>query len=411
MRVVFMILFMFAFVSPVLAAEDYICPMHPHIHGQKGDTCPICGMPLVPAVQEQTGGDDTGDVEEGALHIDPVFRQALGVRTAPAAMHDFGRVIHAYGHVMPSTRLEYAVSARTDGWIVDLKADAVGDEIRRGQTIYTFYSPDLMTAQSDYLVGRKYGSRIGDPEQKLHLFGMDDSAIKALRNAGEVLKETPFRAPESGTVTTLTARKGAYVKAGDVLFTMQDYSTLWVRAHLPLRDLQYLSVGSAATVTIDETGESFAAEVDYIHPESDPQSRNAMVRLVVDNPDGRLKTDTLVSVTFEAETETRLAVPEESVLYGRGGARVIEALGDGYFHPRKVRTGVTARGMTEILEGLEAGQNVVTSAQFMIDAESTLSGGMAAMGHAGHGGGDGGDMKMDETEMKPAKDAAHDHEH
>lgn len=371
------------------AEEVYICPMHPHIHGKKGDKCPICGMDLVPKAQTEApiaapedgeNGKDEMDNKEGALFIEPIYRQALGVKTAKTSLHEFGKAIHAFGHVTPSTRMEYSIAVRTAGWIIDLNTDAVGDTVKEGDLLFTFYSPNLMTAQSDYLLG----SRVGNSEQRLRLFGMDEQAIAELKKKGRFLEETPFYAPAGGTVSMLNVRKGAYMEEGDMALALQDYSRVWVQAHLSLRDLQFLAIGTPATVTLDETGESFKAAVDFIYPTTDPQSRNGLVRLVLDNPDGRLKTDTLVGVTFEADSKQRLAVPAEAVLYGNDGAHVIEAVGDGYFRPVTVETGITAHGMTEIVSGLMEGEKIVSSGQFMIDAESSLSGGMANMAGMDH---------------------------
>jgi len=450
MRILIFILMLFAFPLAVSAAENsvpsgdmpgmsmpengdpaadagqpapketlYICPMHPHIHGEKGDRCPICGMDLVPANEPKSS---TKPVEEGkrkilywydpmvpgqkfdkpgkspymdmdlvpfyeneassgqkapenAVHIDPVNRQSLGVKTALVKMQEFGKAIHAFGNIAPSTRHEYTVAVRTAGWIVDLQTDAVGDTVKKGDLLFTFYSPDLMTAQSDYLIG----SRVGNAQQRLRLYGMDEKSIAVLKEKGKFLEATPFYAPADGTISMLNVRRGAYMEEGGMVLALQDYSQVWVQAHLPLRDMQFLTIGTPATVAIDETGESFRAAVDFIYPATDLQSRNGLARLVLDNPDGKLKTDALVDVAFEVDGQQRLAVPAEAVLYSKEGGHVITALGDGYFRPVKVKTGITSHGMTEIVSGLEEGEEIVTSGQFMIDAESSLSGGMATM--------------------------------
>ncbi len=405
------------------AEQVYICPMHPHIHGEKGDTCPICGMDLTPANESESPlkpehegkgkilywydpmvpgqkfgkpgkspymdmelvpfyENETGGGQNGALSIEPAYRQALGVKTAPAQMQEFGKSIHAFGTIVPSTRKEYAVAVRTAGWIADLKTNAVGDIVKKGDLLFTFYSQDLMAAQSDYLLG----SRVGNPGQRLRLYGMDEKAIAELKEKGRFLEETPFYAPADGTVTILNIRKGSYIDLddnGNTILMLQDFSQVWVEAHVPIKDLQFISAGTSATVTIDETGETIKAVTDYIYPMTDMESRKGMARLVVDNPDGRLKTGSLVNVMFEAGSQPRLAVPAEAVLYGKDGGHVIEDLGNGAFRPVTVKTGITAHGLTEISSGLKEGQSIVTSGQFMIDAESNLRGGMAGMDMGG----------------------------
>ena len=401
MRVLFFVLLLFAFAPAAIAAEEYICPMHPHISGEKGDSCPICGMTLVPKVEttpDNTGHEGQGaSAPEGVLRIDPSYVQALGVKTAEVTHHDFGRNIRAFGKIAPSTRLEYAVDVRTKGWVVDLPVDAVGDTVKKGDLLFTYYSPDLMTAQSDFLIGAK----IGNTEQRLRLFGMDEKAIAELKKRGKFFEETPFYAPADGTVTMLNVRKGSHVGEGGSIVKLQDFSQLWVNADVPVKDIQFLAVGTSATVTVPETSYSYETSVDFIHPVNDPQSRTVMVRLILDNLDGALKPDTYVDAVFRADVESRLAVPAETVLYGGMGAYVMENISDGYFNPIMVETGITADGLTEIKNGLKQGQRIVTSGQFMLDAESNLRGGMAAMGHD-HGSADmnGMDMKQPEPAMK-----------
>lgn len=360
----------------------YMCPMHPHIIGEEGDSCPICGMFLTPKdVEPDPAGDEHSSVNDvqGAIHIDPSYVQALGVRTSEARHHKFGKSIRSFGRIAPSTRLEHSVDVRTKGWVVDLAAAAVGDSVKKGDLLFTFYSPDLMRAQSDYLIG----GRVGSSEQRLRLFGMDKQSIAFLKKKSKFLEETPFYAKADGTVTTLNVRKGSHVNEGGTLMRLQDFSKLWINVDVPMRDVQFLEVGTPAKVSVPETGEAYETVVDFIHPVNDPKSRTATVRLIIENPDGVLKPDTYVDAVFDADAEVRLAVATEAVLYGGMGAYVMEDVSDGYFKSIMVETGITANGLTEIKKGLLHGQNIVTSGQFMLDAESNLRGGMASMDHSG----------------------------
>lgn len=394
--------------SPAPSAQDadgqqvYICPMHPHITGDEGDNCPICGMHLVPKDDGTESHEGHKDKPEGAFLIDPSYIQTLGVKTSGVSRHDFGRNIRAFGSIEPSTRLEYAIDVRTKGWIVDLAVDALGDTVTKGDLLFTYYSPDLMNAQSDFLIG----SRVGNATQRLRLYGMDENAIAELKERGKFFEETPFYAPEDGTVTMLNVRKGGHVNEGGSVLKLQDFSKVWVNADVPIRDVQFLEIGASAIITVPETGKTYETTIDFIHPVNDPKSRTVPVRFVLDNLAGALKPDTYVDVAFTADTQARLAVPSEAVLYGKMGAYVIEALGDGYFRPVMVRTGITADGLTEITEGLSHGQTIVQSGQFMLDAESNLKGGMAAMGHD-HGGGDMNDMKPEQNLIEKGQGHVH----
>lgn len=408
MRILFFVILLFSVFMPPAFAEDdgdrkvlyWHDPMVPKTKFDKPGPSPFMDMDLVPVYEDEVNGGS--GAPENAIKVDPVYIQALGVKTAEVTHHEFGRNIRAFGQVAASTRLEHAVDVRTKGWIVDLATDAVGDTVKKGDLLFTYYSPDLMNAQSDFLIG----SRVGNAALRLRLFGMEGKVIEQLKERGKFFEETPFYAAADGTVTMLNVRKGAYVNEGGSVLKLQDFSKLWVNADVPLRDVQFLEIGAPATIAIPETGEKYEALVDFIHPVNNPQNRTVTVRLVLDNPDGTLKPDTYVDAVFDAKVQSRLAVPTEAVLYGGTGAYVIEDAGDGYFRPVMVETGITASGLTEITSGLSHGQKIVKSGQFMLDAESNLKGGMAAMGHD-HGG-----AQMESMTSQPApQDGDQSHAH
>ena len=425
MRILFILIVLMAgSFTPALAELPKICeqgkwvaPMHPHIRGEEGDNCPVCGMKLVPdpacfpqAIEQEkakarkvlywhdpmvpgTKFDQPGkspfmDMDlvpvyegvpdgspQGAVNIKPIYQQALGVKTAPVSKKQFGHSIRSFGEIVPSTRNEWMFHMRAEGWIVDLATDAVGDTVKKGDLLFTYYSPDLMNAQSDFLIG----SRVGNAQERLWLYGMDEKAIAKLKETGRMMRETPFYAPTDGTVIDLKVRKGSFVKAGDLALSLQDFSQVWVNADVPLRDLHFLEIGQRATVTIPETGKTYESHIDFIHHVADPQTRTGIVRLVLPHKHLEPKPGTYVDVVFNADKQERLAVPAEAVLYEGAGTKVIESLEGGYFRPVAVQAGITADGFTEIISGLEAGQEVVTSGQFMIDAESSLRSGTAHM--------------------------------
>lgn len=389
MRVLCFVLVLFAYVPASLAAQDYICPMHPHIHGESGDTCPICGMALAlpskndGAAMSHEGHGDTGSPSNAMLSISPEFVHSLGIKTAAVGQYEFGRRIRAFGRVVPNTREEYRIDVRAEGWITRLETDAVGDTVKKGDLLFTYYSPDLLVSASDFLLQTRGGDVFGNPELRLKLEGMDEIAIAQLKEKGALIYEVPFHAPADGTISALNIRDGSFVKAGETLMVIDDFSTVWVNADIPIKDLPFLEVGDKATVTLPDIGRDFPATVDFIHPVLNADSRTGVVRLAMDNVDGMLHPDHYVDVTFTTDAAPRLAVPKEAVLYSADGAYVFESLGDGRFNPVMVETGITADGFTEIKSGLMRGQNIVTSGQFMLDAESNLKGGMAAMG-GGH---------------------------
>jgi membrane fusion protein, copper/silver efflux system len=392
MRFVIFLLMLFSFSSAVFAAEDYICPMHPHIHGNKGDHCPVCGMELVPAPAQSKPPAR----KEGKILIDPSYTQLLGVKTAPAEKRFFGRDIRAWGQMKAPSGLTHVVSLRKGGWIVKLSANATGQKVKKGDLLFTLYSPDLMTAQADYLAVAKGGFFPANNESRLSLYGMGAEAIALLKEKKDVLQETPFYAPADGIVLELSAREGSFVEEGGAVMTLQDYAQVWVEARMPVRDIGFIAAETPATVTLPQTGEVFSATGGTVFPDADHQSGFGMVRLTLDNAGGKLKPGVYADVVFKAEGKERLAVPAEAVLYGKDSARVIVSSGEGSFEARPVQAGITSEGLTEIASGLAEGETIVVSGQFMIDAESSLSGGMSGM--------DGMDVK---TESKAGEEHVH----
>ncbi|WP_086930037.1 efflux RND transporter periplasmic adaptor subunit [Agarilytica rhodophyticola] len=367
--------------SSVWSAEDiYLCPMHPHISGEQGDTCPVCGMTLVPKVNDLSNDADAMAASEGkeiSFRIDPSYVHVLGVKVDKVGYHEFGRNIRAFGLISPSTRLEYTFAIKEEGWVEDLFASAIGDVVNKGEVLFSLYSPAIIEAQSDYLIGQGKAN----PEQILHLAGMDKKAIALFKKQRLIQEHIPFHSPINGVVTQLNVRRGSFLAKGSVAMTIQNFSKVWVNADVPLRDAKFLNAGGSASIILPESGERYSAIVDHIHPINNPQSRTATVRLVIDNPIRRLRPETYVDIIFDADVERRLAVAAEAVLYSQRGAYVIEDLGEGRYRPVEVETGITSSGMTEIKRGLLADQSVVRSGQFMLDAESNLRSGMTLMEH------------------------------
>jgi Cu(I)/Ag(I) efflux system membrane fusion protein len=182
----------------------------------------------------------------------------------------------------------------------------------------------------------------------------------------------PFHAPADGVLTELSIRNGHYLKAGDEIGRIQDLSIVWVEAAVPEKDAATIKTGDAAKVMFSGAMQPYNATVDYIYPTINAEARTVKIRLVVENKDGVLKPSAYATVEFSAAVAERVTVPNEAVLRSSTGNHVIVALGDGKFQPRTVETGIVSEGRTEILSGLEEGEEVVTSSQFMIDSESSL---------------------------------------
>lgn len=366
--------------------ETHICPMHPHVTGKKGETCPICGMDLVPkaagSAPPQQGHDhaqQSGAPEEkaktaNALQIDPAFVQALGVEIGEATHRNFGAQIRAFARIAPRTQGEYAVSARAGGLVSTLEISAVGQKVKKGDILFTLYSRELVVAQQDYLArGAASGAH------RLRILGMDDAAIAKLDAEKKILYEVPFHAPTDGIVSALDIRKGLSVEEGQSLIVIHDLSSVWAQAALPARDLARLEKGGLAEIEVGGGALPRPGRVEFVAPEIDEETRTGLVRVLLCNADDSLRPGQYVDAVFEVGTRERLAVPSQAVLRDGRGARVIKALGDGRFEAAAVKTGVESDGYVEILSGLAHGDKIVTSGQFLIDAESTLRGGTDRM--------------------------------
>ncbi|XBQ17380.1 MAG: efflux RND transporter periplasmic adaptor subunit [Oceanicaulis sp.] len=394
--------------SPEAASSEdgeqrYTCPMHPHYISDDPGSCPICGMDLVP--MEGGGADVQGGASAGArpaVTISPAMLQTVGVRTAEVERAEFGGRIEAFAQIAANERLQSAVSTRTPGWIERLYVRAVGDEVGTGDLLFEFYSPELVAAQMDYFSARASNARRAEASlRRLEALGMGPIAIARMRERGEPLRIVPVFAERDGVVSQLNVAEGDYLPVGADVLTLQDYSTVWVIAEAPQSDLVHLAEGQSADVRLARGGAAVSGEVDYIYPTFDARTRTGRVRVAVPNPSGALRPGAFASVTFAGDSERRLAVPSEAVLYSEDGARVVVALGGGRFEPRAIETGLSENGFTEVRRGLAEGETVVASGQFLIDSESRLRESFARM--------QGADTPLSALELSEAEFAMVDH--
>ncbi|MFQ5563481.1 MAG: efflux RND transporter periplasmic adaptor subunit [Parvularculaceae bacterium] len=365
------------------------------------DTSPVpkkdpMGMDYIPVYASDLAG---AGADEGVA-VSPEIIQTIGVRTTSIEMKDFGRTVRAFGAVEENTRLQTVVSARVEGWVDELAVTAVGDEVKTGDLLLRLYSPDLIAAQQDYLVAAKSGSagRLASAARRLKSLGLQDRTIDALRKTGRIEERAPIYAEHDGVVAALDVREGGFVRPGNRIAMIQDYSTVWVIASLADQDLSEIAPGMQVMLdfpTIPADGRP--GEIDYVYPTVDPKTRTGKARIVLDNNDGALRPGAYADVTVTLDGRPRLAVTSEAVLRDSRGAYVVRALGAGRFAPTPVKTGIVAMGLTEIISGAEAGDHVVASAQFLIDSESNLRESLHKM------------MDMDGDAPPVAAAGAHDH--
>jgi Cu(I)/Ag(I) efflux system membrane fusion protein len=344
-------------------------PMYPQHKFDKPGPSPFMDMQLVPVYEE--GAD-----EEGTVSIDPRIVQNLGVRTASVQSGSFAQRVDAVGSVQVNERQIEVVQSRASGWIERLHVRAAGDPVKRGQLLAEVYAPDLLAAQEEFLLASKLGNDrlTAASRARLSLLGLNDAQIARLEKTAEPQRRVAFYSPVNGIVAELGVREGTEVAMGTAMFNLVDLSSVWVIAEIPETQVSAISEGGTAEITFPSfPGKVFKGRVDYIYPRLDKTTRTLEARIVLKNPDLKLKPGMYVDVTLTGEkTENVLTVPTEAVIRTGRRAVVILALGEGKFKPVEVTPGFEAEGKTQILDGLEKGQQVVASGQFLIDSTSSL---------------------------------------
>jgi Cu(I)/Ag(I) efflux system membrane fusion protein/cobalt-zinc-cadmium efflux system membrane fusion protein len=331
-----------------------------------------------------------------SIQLSPQRLQQIGVTIAVAAYKNVTQQITAPGNVDIDEQRLATVQTRFAGWIQTVDANATYQFVRKGQTLLTIYSPELVSSQQEYLLARKNQSSfehdmhgtaahegsvaaresgwlLNAAEERLRQFGVPAAALDALQKTGQVQRNIAVEAPVSGYITERLALPNAYVQPDTKLYTIADLSTVWVYANVFQADVGRLKPGSAAAVTVDAyPGRTFNGRIDQILPQVDMTTRTVRVRLVFSNPGVVLKPGMYVNVALSVPLGRQLVVPSSAVL--QSGTRAVAFIdqGEGKLEPRVVQTGPALEGSVVILGGLKAGDRVVTSANFLVDSEAQL---------------------------------------
>ncbi len=426
------------------AAETWQCPMHPTIVQDHPGKCPICGMDLVkleaaapaggaqasaggarkilfyrnphdpndtshepkkdqmgmdyiPVYSDEvgSGGAAAGAPPEGlaTVNIDPARQQLIGLRTAPVERGDVGGAWRTSGRVSVDETRVHHVNLKVGGYISHSHAAFVGQPVRKGQPLFSFYSPELLAAQEEYLLALRTRERLrqggasedGDvlvesARRKLELWDVPRGAIERLERTGKPDKELTFHAPASGVITKRDAVAGMRVEAGAMPIEMVDLSRVWVLADVYEGEIRHVKVGMPATLSLKAyPNRTFTGRVSFIAPQLDPKTRTVSVRLEFPNPTGELKPEMFGEVTLQSTAREGLRIPADAVIDSGTESVVFVALGGGKFAPRQVELGESDGKHVEIVKGVSAGEQVVTRANFLIDSESRLKASLAAM--------------------------------
>lgn len=420
-------------------APLYQCPMHPTITSDHPGDCPICGMKLVevkghakdaaaagnperrilfyrspmnpaqtshtprkdemgmdyvPVYEDEMGGGGPPVDGLATVTIDPSRQQLIGLRTAPVTRGSVSGSWRTVGRIEVDPTRVRRTNVKVEGYVEQLFADFVGMPVRRGQPLFSLYSPSLLAAENEYVLAlntrdelQKAGaaddngaSLVAAARRKLELWDVPEGEIRRLEQSRTPSRTLTFLSPISGVVTAKNVVQGASLKPGDTPYEITDLGEVWVMADAYEGDLANVRVNMPAVLTLKAyPGRSFRGMVAFIDPLLDAATRTAKVHMHFPNPGAVLKPEMFGEVVLEGRERKGLRVPADAVIHTGTLDVVFVALGEGKFAPREVQLGVRSGGEVEVRSGLEAGQQVVTRANFLVDSESQLRASLAAM--------------------------------
>lgn len=364
--------------SVVMAAESdsseplyWVAPMDPNYRRDGPGKSPM-GMDLVPVYKETNQ-----DLPAGTVVISPQVINNLGVRTAMVDRGFLTDSIETVGYVGYDERQVEDIHSRVSGWLRRLHVRAEGDPVEEYAPLYDIYSPELISAQEELLVALRSGDSvlIEASQDKLSSLGISRGAIERIGKSGAITSQVRVYSPQAGVVDSLAVGQGAYVTPGQRLMRIAAMDPVWIEGEIFENQLARLNVGAEVLVQADAIpGRRWTGTVDAIYPVLDSKTRTARLRIVMENPDGDLLPNMFTRLSIRSTSpEPALLVSRDAVLRSGSMDRVVLATGEGRFKSVSVTTGLYSRDQVQILDGLEEGDEVVVSAQFLIDSESSIS--------------------------------------
>jgi len=394
---------------------NYVCPMHPQIVKGEEGSCPICGMDLVlneQAVEEpkkekkekkllywvapmdanyrrdEPGQSPMGmdlvpvydegmdDSDDGLprITINASTAQNMGVRIEKAKVTELSRTIKTIGLVTYNEDNIHHIHARASGWVEKVYTNSLGDPVEKGKTLLEFYSPDIVAAQKDLVVANRAGSSLSKASRtRLRDLNVPKSVIDRVSRTGKSQNRIPIVANHTGVVTRIGIKNGMYITPKTEIYTIADLSSVWVIVDVFEHQLTWVKVGNKAEIQVQGVpSKTWEGKVDYIYPELSPKTRTLKVRLTIDTPKKILKPNMFADVTLFTNSKQALTVPSESIIYYENSPRLVKVVAENKYQPIEVKIGMKSNGQVEILEGIEEGDEILVSGQFMIDSESNL---------------------------------------
>jgi Cu(I)/Ag(I) efflux system membrane fusion protein len=418
------------------AKTRYTCPMHPTIVSDHPGDCPICGMALVkvggagsaasgerkitfyrspmdakqtspvprkdemgmdylPVYEDEVSGGASSVEGLATVQIDPQRQQLIGLRTVEATRGPVGASWKTVGKVSVDETNVHHVNIKVGGFVDTVYVDYVGKPVKRGERLFSIYSPDLLSVQQEYLLALRTRKALAEggiatgagddlvesARERLRLWDIPESEVKRLEETGKPTKNLTLYSPMTGVVTKKDIVMGHRLNEGDMPYEITDLARVWVLADAYETDLSRIRLGMTATLSLQAfPGKTFTGKVIFIDPILDAKTRTAKVRLEFPNPKGDLKPEMFGEVTLQTEKREGLRIPADAIIDSGSKKVVFVAIGEGKLQPREVLVGPVTGDSVEVLSGLEAGEKVVTRANFLVDSESRLRASLAAMG-------------------------------
>ena len=413
--------------APAQAAK-YHCPMHPTVISDQPGDCPICGMKLVPMNQDAQasraeppkkkimyrstmtpgeisdkpgkdamgmemvpfevteGGESPGVAGLAAVSITPEVRQLMGLKVGTVEKRMLARDVRTSALIAADETRLHQVTVKTEGWIGQLFVSVTGQEVKKGDPLLTLYSPELMSTQEEYLIALKAKDTPGGEallaatKRRLQLWDISDAQIHDLERTGSAQQYMTLYAPASGIVTDKQVVAGHQVMPGEALMTIANLSVVWGDADIYQSDLPYVQVGTPLELSLPYwPGQMFEGKVIFVSPTLDPESRSMRARLEIPNPNRLLKPGMYGDARLFYQRGEKLAIPASAVMFSGKGTYAFKDGGDGRLIPTAIKLGARSDDWYELLEGLQEGDRIVVSANFLVDSESSMKAAIDAM--------------------------------
>ncbi|NIY89018.1 efflux RND transporter periplasmic adaptor subunit [Vibrio campbellii] len=351
----------------------WVAPMDPNYKRDKPGKSPM-GMDLIPVYAEDLSGEQN---KPGTVTIDPSVENNLGVKTAKVTLEKLSPRIETVGYIAFDESLLWQTNVRVAGWVEKLYINAVGEKVKKGDVLFTLYSPELVKAQEELLNAYRTGRNglVKGATERLVTLGVDRGQIKSITRSGKASQTIEIKAPADGVIASLNVREGGYLSPAQAVISAGPLDNVWVDAEVFERQAHWMKAGSQATMTLDAIpGNEWQGVVDYVYPILSPTTRSFLFLLKFPFPHFELKPNMFANIALQPVTDDAvLTIPKSSVIRSGGMTRVVLAEGDGKYRSARIEVGREAGEQIEVLQGLKQDDKIVTSAHFMLDSESSQS--------------------------------------